>query len=129
MGTMVLFSAVQGKVLDRGKPVAGARIERKYKWGWNSQMGTDSTTTDASGEFTVPMIERRSLLGSLLPHEPWIDQTVLIHHDSKTYEAWVSVKRDYDNGSEVRGRPFVLTCRLEATPTQGEFAYGICDVS
>jgi len=49
MGKMCLFSAVKGVVLDHGKPVEGATIERSYKWMWNDQVGVDKTVTDAQG--------------------------------------------------------------------------------
>ena len=69
MAKMVIFSAVNGRVLLDGKPVAGAVIERRFKWGWKDEAGTDSTTIDAAGAFALPAIERSSLLDSFLPHE------------------------------------------------------------
>jgi hypothetical protein len=39
MGKMCLFSAVKGVVLDHGKPVEGAVIERSYEWAWKGQSG------------------------------------------------------------------------------------------
>jgi len=53
MGKMVWFSAVRGTVLQDGKPVAGA--------------------------FALPAIVRNSFLGSPLPHEPLVKQTIITH--------------------------------------------------
>lgn len=128
MGKMVLFSAVRGTVLQGGKPVSGARIERKYKWGWNSETGTDGATTDVRGAFSLPRIERSSFFGSFLPHQPSVDQAMLIHHGGKTYEAWVLLKQNYDDNGELQGKPISLTCRLETPPEHGGPVYGICDI-
>ena len=127
MGKMCLFSAVHGVVLEHDKPVAGATIERSYNWAWKNQNGGDQTTTDATGTFALPAIWGSSLLGSLLPHEPVVEQTILIHHAGKTYDGWMMFKHNYDENGELKGRPISLVCRLEAAPTRhGEF-YGICE--
>ena len=128
MGKMCLFSAVRGVVLDHGKPVAGARIERSYKWAWKDQAGADETTTDAQGVFTLPAIWGRSLLGSILPHEPFVEQTILIQYGGATYNAWMLDKRDYDENGELDGRPISLLCKLEAEPVHHGRVFGICEL-
>jgi hypothetical protein len=128
MAKMVIFSAVNGRVMQDGKPVVGAVIERKFKWGWKDETGTDRATTGAQGEFSLPAIERSSLLGSLLPHEVVIDQTMVIQHDGKTYKAWALFKRDYDNNGELDGRPIRITCHLDKPPARRGNVFGICEV-
>ena len=39
MGRMYMFSAVQGVVT--GKPVAGAVVERRFKWAWKDETGVE----------------------------------------------------------------------------------------
>lgn len=127
MGKMCLFSAVKGVVLDHGQPVEGATIERTYKWAWKDQSGGDQTATDARGEFALPTIWGHSLFGSFLPHEPVVDETILIHHAGRTYKAWMYTRGNYEENSELGGRPIVLRCRLEAELTHHGQVYGICE--
>lgn len=128
MAKMVIFSAVQGRVLDNGKPVAGAQIEREFKWAWKDETGTDATTTGADGAFALPAIERSSFLGSLLPHEPVIRQSITIRHAGKAYEAWLHNKHSYADNAELGGRPIRLVCRLENPPQRrNDGIYGICE--
>lgn len=128
MAKMVMFSAVSGQVLQDGKPVAGAVVEREFRWSWKSETGTDSTQTDASGAFRLPAIERSSLMGSLLPHEPMVRQTILIKHGGKSYKAWMFDKGNYKPDGEL-GRPIVMTCRLEKQPTHHGDVFGICELN
>ncbi|WP_246004546.1 carboxypeptidase-like regulatory domain-containing protein [Plasticicumulans acidivorans] len=127
MGNLCLFSALSGVVLDHGKPVEGARIERSFTWQSNGETGVDETHTDARGSFSLPVIFRRSLLASLLPHEPFIRQTILIHHAGKTYQAWMFNKGEYAENGELGGRPISLVCRLEAEPAHRDGVFGICE--
>lgn len=129
MAKMVLFSAVRGTVLENGRPVSGATIEREFRWAWKDEVGTDHAVTSAQGEFSLPPIVRSSFLGSLLPHEPMVRQTILIRHAGKTYKAWMFDKGNYDDNGELKGRPIVMRCRLEAEPVrqQGEL-FGICEL-
>ena len=127
MASMVMFSAVRGQVLHNGKPVAGAVVEREFRWSWKQETGTDLTQTDAEGTFRFPAIERSSLLGSWLPHEPNVSQTILILHGGKTHMAWLFNKGNYEPEGEI-GRPIVMTCRLENEPGHRGDVYGICEL-
>jgi hypothetical protein len=127
MGKMCLFSAVKGVVLDHGKPVEGATLERTYKWMWKDETGGDNTVTDAQGAFQFPAIWGHSLFGSLLPHEPVVDETILIHHAGQTYKAWMFTRGNYDENGELKGQPISLVCRLEAEMTHHGEVYGICE--
>lgn len=127
MAKMVMFSAVSGKVLQDGKPVAGAVVEREFRWSWKSETGTDSTQTDAAGAFRLPVIERSSLMGSVMPHEPFVRQTILIKHGGKTHKAWMFDKGNYKLDGEL-GKPIVMTCRLEKEPTHTGDVFGICEL-
>ncbi|MCY4756712.1 DUF6795 domain-containing protein [Pelomonas aquatica] len=129
MGKMVLFSAVRGTVLRDGKPVAGATVEREFDWAWKSEKGKDATTTDAAGAFSLPAIVRSSFLGSFMPHEPLVKQTITIIHGGTSYKAWVLFKRDYDDNGELDGKPIVMTCRLGSEPRRRGEVFGICELS
>lgn len=127
MGKMCLFSAVKGVVLDHGKPVEGASIERSYKWMWNDQTGGDTATTNSQGAFSLPAIWGHSFMASILPHEPVVRQTILIKAGGKSYDAWMFTRGNYQENAELNGRPIVLACRLEAEVTHHGQVYGMCE--
>lgn len=127
MGKKCLFSAVTGVVLDHGKPVEGAVIERSYQWIWKGQNGGDRTTTDAQGAFALPVIWGRSLSASLLPHEPFIRQTIRIRYGDRSFDAWFLNKGGYNENDELGGRPISLMCRLESQPARHGEVFGICE--
>lgn len=126
MAKLTLFSAVQGRVLEAGRPVEGATVEREYRWSWKDQVAKDSVLTDARGEFRFGAVEAGSFLGSLLPHNINVRQIILIHHAGKTHKAWVHDKVNYRPEGEL-GRPISLTCRLESEPTRRGNVFGICE--
>lgn len=127
MAKMVLFSAVSGTVLSGGQPVAGAIVEREYRWAWKPETGTDRTETNARGEFSLPAIARSSQMGSLLPHEPNVRQTILIKHNGQTYKAWMFDKGNYKSEGEI-GRPIIMICRIDSEPSHRGDVFGICDL-
>ena len=124
MFKVCLFSPVKGKVVLNGEPVVGAVIERNYDWAWGNKKGSDETTTDQNGEFSLPAIYGTMILGSVLPHEPVIEQTINIQYQEKTHEAWFTNKRLYcENGElpysvngELTYRNIDILCELGDTP-------------
>jgi len=127
MAKMVMWSAMKGRVLMNGKPAEGAVLKRDFFWHWKSENGSDQTRANAAGEFTFPAIERSSFMGSLLPHEPVVEQSMTIEYSGKTYKAWGLFKHSYDNNAENRGRPIDVTCRLEAERTMHGEVMGLCE--
>ncbi len=128
MANMVLFSPVIGVVMNKGAPVAGATIERQYRWGWKDETGIDSTTTDSGGNFRFPEIDRSSFFGAILPHEISVEQEITIRHGGKSYRAWVVNKTNYDLNGEI-GRPIRITCRLENEAHRKGAVFGICEIT
>ncbi len=128
MGTLCIFSPVEGKVVQHGQAVSGAVVEREFVWNWGKEQKVDQTTTDDGGRFKLPGIYRRSLMASLLPHQPSTLQSLVIRHAGKEYKAWGFHKLNYDENGELAGKPIVLLCALEREPTQQGEIYGICEV-
>jgi hypothetical protein len=126
----VLFSAIEGRVVSGGQPVAGAVLERRWKWAWNDEQGADQATTGPDGRFAFGAVTRSTLFGSILPHEPQVLQDIDVRHDGRTYEAWRLMKPNYDEGGEMpaarRGEPRRFTCHLDATPGRRIVAWGLC---
>jgi hypothetical protein len=127
-GKKVLFSSVEGTVLDQGQPVQGAEIVREYEWVYTGEKGTDSTTTGSDGGFSLPAIEGSSFGASVLPHEPLVAQKILIRRGGNEYRAWVNTKRNYDANGELEGRAIRLRCELTAESTAKGDILGICEI-
>lgn len=128
MGKMYLFSEVHGTVTHKGQPVQGAQLEREYRWAWKDEVGKDAAVTDAKGQFSFPSVVRSSILGSFLPHEPMVQQTILIKHQGQTYKAWMYDRGNYKDLGELKGKPIVLKCDLDAPLSHKSGIYGICEI-
>lgn len=127
MAKMVLWSAMKGRVVMNGKPAAGAVLVRNYFWHWANEKGTDRTVADATGAFTFPAIEGQSLLGGLLPHQPVIEQDMVIEYQGKSYDAWSFMKGSYKADMENNGHPISVTCRLDAERARHGGITGLCE--
>ncbi len=131
MGKMYLFSAVRGVVVHEGKPIEGAVVEREYFWHWKDQRDKVQVKTNALGEFQFPEATGSSFLGSLLPHEPVVQQTIRIAYQGQTYMAWAFDRRDYEPNTELEGKPISLLCDLNHPPSHKgprDRVYGICQL-
>lgn len=149
MGKVVLFSPLSGVVLSQGKPVVGATVKRYANWRWGKKTYDDTVTTDAQGRFAFAELNGTMLLGSVLPHEPYIEQRITIEHGGKTYIAWEGAKRGYALNDELTymdmtdidnpagggggmktladpGKPIVITCSLESPRKRMGKLSGIC---
>jgi hypothetical protein len=69
----------------------------------------------------------RSLIGSLIPNERVVYVRILINHRDQTYKAWMFTRGNYAENGELKGRPIVLVCRLEAEVTHHGEIYGMCE--
>jgi hypothetical protein len=120
MGGQVLFSQVDGVLLDGGKPLAGARLHRSWHWQNNDTKGNDTTTTDAAGRFHFPEVTARSLLMSILPLEKLIHQTISLTTPAGERPIWDGFKRNYRPGGEIDlfneqpGAAISVRCDLQA---------------
>lgn len=127
---MVIFSEVHGQVLEAGKPVAGATVARSWDWAWGKEKSGDKTVTDAQGRFSLPLVTRRSFLGSILPHEPSVWQTMTVTRGGETIDVWKVMRRNYLPGGEPDpakgGGAIRVECHLDADMTHDKAVYGRC---
>ncbi|WP_293368951.1 DUF6795 domain-containing protein [Nevskia sp.] len=127
MAKMCLFSPVRGMLLLDGQPVTGALVKRTWFWHWKDQRGEDSTRADDQGAFSFPAVYGGSFLGGLLPHEPIIEQRIVVDHLGKQYELWVHFKHSYKEGSELGGKPVNLRCQLDGERIRRDGISGLCE--
>jgi len=84
---LILCSAVDGQLLDHGKPVAGQKVQRVISWNMESEPRTEITITNKDGRFQFPEVRGAAEFGFLakLFHVPAVLIDIdLIEGKSKT---------------------------------------------
>lgn len=121
-----LFSAVSGTVLLNGMPVAGAEVEQYYKWENSDKSSRKLTETNSSGHFNFAAVYDNSLFTTLLPSNPVIQQKIHIRYDDTEYDAYLFMKKNYEENGELDGKPLSLVCELNNEPSRDGGFYGVC---
>jgi len=125
----VLFSEANGVVLNQGKPLAGIEVTRKYT---DEDSHEETVKTNKDGRFHFPKATNTLFFElSFLPSEVVVSQEILIKYEDKTYDAWISGKRNYEDGGEIGKKIINIICDLSNEPkykefSKGEGVYGIC---
>ena len=100
-----------------GKPVAGATVKRWYRGGFGDKEGSDTTTTDAAGNFSFAAVNASSLMASLIPHEAVISQKIFVVINASETLIYATVKRNYDNNGEYGGQALNFVFDPSAEPS------------
>ena len=111
---LVLSSAVEGQLLDHGKPLAGVKVKRILHWNMESEPRTAITSTDKNGRFQFPEVRGAAEFGFLakLFHVPNISLRIYIPIDGKDYMAYATSKNSYQENVET-GLPNIrMKCDL-----------------
>jgi hypothetical protein len=116
-GRFVLFSAVNGKVLDQGKPVPGLTLTRVVEW--TGDTFVDTAVTDKAGGFAFPVLKKFNIVRQVLPAETRISQSIKTTHHGKDYEIWTQLKGNYDNNGEL-----FYVADSESAPYDAKTGYG-----
>lgn len=107
-----LFSAISGTVTLHGKPLPHITITRSANY-WNKDNHTDSTITDAKGQFhfAAMMVNSRHISQSM---NPIIFERIIIHHNGEEYLGWRTTRGDIQPNIELgRNKPIPeLSCEL-----------------
>lgn len=128
--SLVLASAVEGRVLANGEgaPVAGAEVVRRWTWGFNGRKGEDITTTDDQGRFAFDTVTGRSLTAGLLPHEPSIRQEITTTANGASLVLLSLQKANYDDNGELNGQSLKIRCRTDLEADSRGFFWGTCEL-
>lgn len=108
-GKVCTFSKITGVIIENGKPVTNALVERTTDY--NSKK-SDETYTDSDGRFEFPALFERSA-GSLLPQDFVVGQTIFISTMDGKKQIWEGIKRSKKENSESRGEPLEVECDLD----------------
>ena len=112
---LILSSAVEGQILDHGKPVAGLKVQRIISWNMEAEPRTEITSTDREGRFDFPEMRGSAEFGFLakLFHVPNISLRIFIPIDGKDYMAYATSKNSYQENVET-GLPNIrMKCDLK----------------
>lgn len=112
---LILSSAVEGHILDHGKPVSGLKVQRTISWNMEAEPRTEITSTDKNGRFQFPEVRGAAEFGFLakLFHVPNISLRIYVPIDGKDYMAYATSKNSYQ-GSVETGLPLIrMKCDLK----------------
>jgi hypothetical protein len=97
---IVLFSALEGRVIQGGKPLANAVLIREWDFAEDSVVGKDEVKTDARGYFRFPAVLHSYKPPIFLAQEMYVAQLIRVKATNKEWRVWSGSKRDHTAGSE-----------------------------
>ena len=98
-----LVSPLAGTVSVDGKPVAGAKVTRKYYSHWYNEHVETVTHTDAKGYFEFAGVWKSAAVDVM--HQPVIEEQVVVEHNSTNYTVLDVTKMNYDSFGELSDIP------------------------
>lgn len=96
----VLFSAVEGQVVQGSQPLGGATLIREWEFAEDSVRGSDRTLSDASGHFAFPAITHAYRQPRFFAQEKVISQLIRVQAGSSEWRVWAAVKKNIKPGTE-----------------------------
>ncbi|GGI68348.1 hypothetical protein GCM10007973_01760 [Polymorphobacter multimanifer] len=101
----VLFSALDGKLVREGKPVAGATIIREWDFAEDRVHGIDRATTDMQGRFQFPPVLHSYQKARFLPQQAVVTQLIKVQLGDAEWRVWAASKHDLKAGTEAVAGP------------------------
>ena len=106
---VVISSPFEGVITYKGKPAAGAKVERKLKW--KDEKGeTDSVETDENGRFSLPIVEDTVSLSPITQFR--MGQEIRVYFHNEEYLIWTIGKSSRKIYGELNGMPKNFRCEL-----------------
>ena len=107
----VIFSPMQGVLMQNGKPLAYTKIIRRLRWNGNDEEGlVEEFMTDEAGRFSLPIHEEQLALGMLSQFVGKADLEVGTA-EGREY-LWSSSKFSPEVFAETDGELNELTCDM-----------------
>lgn len=111
MQSYVIFSPMQGVLMQDGKPLAHTKIIRRLRWNGNDEDGVvEEFMTDEAGRFSLPIYEEKLSLGMLSQFVGKADLEVEIN--AQRDYLWTSSKFYPEIYAETGGQVEDLVCDL-----------------
>jgi hypothetical protein len=111
---LVLSSAVNGQLLDHGKPVEQAKVMRELYWNMDAEPRKEITSTDVNGNFQFPELRGAAEFGFLVKlfHVPVISQEIFLTQPNKKIILYSKTRSSYDPKFETGYDEIQFTCDL-----------------
>ncbi|WP_159817928.1 DUF6795 domain-containing protein [Colwellia sp. 20A7] len=131
-----LCSAVSGRILNKGEPLVGVKIERELYY-IDDKTREDSTLTDENGCFSLPEVNIRSKAPGWLFAEQRTQQHITAYFSDKSYVLWstslkliqpipaYNIKLSQLN-ADLSNSEIAFTFRNEDNSNMPHAAYSIC---
>ena len=113
---LVLSSAVEGQLLDHGKPLAGVKVKRILHWNMEQEARTEITTTKADGKFQFPEVRGAAEFGFLakLFHVPVISQEIYLIQANEEIILYSKTRSSYKPKFETGYDEIQFSCDLSS---------------
>lgn len=106
---VVLFSALEGRLLYGGEPLTNAKVRRLVKWK-DDTWEEDSFHTDGDGYFSIPTLKVEAEFSPVSQFV--VAQELRVDAGGEDTVFWTKVKREKEEFGEFNGRVIGLTCEL-----------------
>lgn len=105
---VLLWPAIQGQILNDGKPVSGLALTQILYWNYEENSApprTISVSTDEDGRFIFPVVTGEISVGLLtkLLHQPGISLSINTHFGGRSVNLYAAANSSYShaNGFEA----------------------------
>jgi hypothetical protein len=118
---LYLFSAVKGRIVNNGEPVAGIKVERSTFWNMEETPRLETTYTDENGYYTFNEMTGSANFGLLakLFHVPTISQRIYCFNQTTEILLYANSKGDYSRNSETGLDTIEITSDLKDQEESG----------
>lgn len=121
---LVLFSAVEGRILQNGVPKAGLKVERSTYWSKEKEPRQSFTITDELGYYVFPET-RVSTTSNYLQKwfgPPSVQQYIYVQYAGREIEIYRQSRKPFTPDEEKKPEPIVLESDLgQATVILGDY--------
>lgn len=112
---LILSSAVEGQILDHGKPVAGLKVQRIIRRNMEAEPRTEITSTDTEGRYQFPEVRGAAEFGFLakLFHVPTVSIAIYVPIKNVDYLAYIGGRSSYKENVETGLPQIRMKCDLK----------------
>jgi hypothetical protein len=112
---LILSSAVEGQILDHGKPVAGLKVQRIISWNMEEGIRTEVTSTNKEGRFKFLEVRGSADFGFLakLFHVPAVAIDINLLEGAVKTSLYSASRSSYGEAVETGYKVIQMSCDLK----------------
>lgn len=113
---LILSSAVEGQLLDHGKPLEGVKVKRILHWNMEAEVWTEIVTTNTNGKFQFPEVRSAAEFGFLarMFHVPVISQEIYLIQPNEEIILYSKTRSSYQPKFETGYDEIQFSCDLSS---------------